>query len=132
METVRKFYEALSRDEAMRARASTLSEKGLDAQPGAAATASEIVAFAKADGFDFMEDELAAYAKTEGRELPDDQLAAVVGEVFHKNTCNCLVGGYGKDPETGYACTCVLGGGGKRDSQGYQLVCIGAGVIDRY
>ena len=130
METVKKFYEALSKDEAMRGRASALSEKYGDTQPEAAATAGSIVAFAKAEGFAFTADELAAYAKTEGRELSEDQLAAVVGGVYNQDTCFCFVGGGGKDPETGRTCACVLGGGGKKDKDGHKLVCMGAGTID--
>jgi predicted ribosomally synthesized peptide with nif11-like leader len=129
METVKKFYETLTTDEAMRARASALSEKYQDAQPEAAAIAAEIAAFAKAEGFVFTADDLAAYAKTEGRELSDDQLAAVVGGVYNPSTCLCFMGGGGKDPETGRTCACVLGGGGKKDKDGNRLVCFGAGTV---
>ena len=132
MESVGKFYEALSRDEAMRSRLSALDGKYQGAQPEAATIAAEIVAFAKAEGFAFTVDDLSAYAETEGKELSDEQLEGIVGGLYDRNTCVCMVGGGGKDPETGHTCACVLGGGGRQDNKGYQLVCIGAGVVDRY
>ena len=132
MGAVGKFYEALSKNEAMRARLSALNEKYKDAQPEAATISAEIVSFARAEGFVFTAEELASYAETEVKELSDEQLEAVSGGVFDRDTCNCMVGGGGKDPETGHVCACVLGGGGRQDNKGRQLVCIGAGVIDRY
>jgi len=132
MDAVKKFYEALSKDEAMRAKLSALNEKYPNAQPEFAEAAEEIVAFAKAEGFAFTVDDLSAYAESEGKEITEEQLAGVVGGLYDRNTCVCMVGGGGKDPETGHTCACVLGGGGRQDNKGYQLVCIGAGVVDRY
>jgi hypothetical protein len=131
MEAVRKFYEALTTDDAMRARASALSERYQDAQPETATVAAEIAAFAKAEGFVFTVDDLAAYAKAEGRELSEDQLAVVVGGTYNPNMCLCIMGGGGNDPETGHTCACVLGGGGKKDNKGYHLICFGTGLISR-
>ena len=129
MEAVKKFYEALSKDEAMRAKLSTLNEKYPNAQPDFATSAAEIVAFAKSEGFAFTADDLSAYAESEGKQLSDEQLEGIVGGQYNSSTCFCLVGGGGKDSVTGRVCACVVGGGGKFDNTGHRLVCVLDGGI---
>ena len=132
MEAIKKFYEALSKDEAMREKLSALNEKYQNAQPDLAKAAAEIVAFAESEGFTFTVDDLSAYAEIESKKITDEQLEGIVGGLFDRNTCVCMVGGGGKDQETGHTCACILGGGGRQDNKGYQLVCIGSGLVDRY
>ena len=68
MENVKKFYDALSKDSAMQERA-----KALDGKDKAA-----IVAFAKAEGYDFSLDDLEAYAKP----LADDVMETAAGGII--------------------------------------------------
>jgi len=129
MENIQKFYDALTKDEAMRERLTALNEKYGDGKPEEAVIAAEIVAFAATEGFPFTADEYEAYVNTEGKELSDEQLASVAGGVYDSGSCKCLVGGGGKDNETGTKCACVIGGGGKKDRKGRYLMCVGFGVI---
>ena len=79
METVKKFYDALANDEAMRKRGIASNEK-LGENPSADALKAETLAFAKAEGYDFTAAELDAYAK-QAKPLSDDELDAVAGGI---------------------------------------------------
>ena len=127
MENVKKFYDALADDEAMRKRAEALNEK-LGAQPGEDEIRAEMLAFAQAEGYIFTAEELDAYAK-QAKPVSDDELKAVAGGAYIIKDCFCMFGGGGKDPVTGNTCACVLGGGGKKDENGRQLICVGGGTI---
>jgi len=110
MESIKKFYEALSKDEAMRKRLSGLNEKYKETKPDNDAAVADIVAFAKAEGFEFTSDDLKAYSKTEGKKLSEEELEAVAGGGC-KDTphgCYCVVGGGGTIG--GKTCACVIAG----------------------
>ncbi len=124
-------HSLLENQAVMLAALSALNGKYEGAQPGKAAIASEIVAFAKAEGFAFTAEELAAYEETDVKELSEEQLTTVAGGAFNKNDCFCAMGGGGKDPETGHTCACVMFGYGNADTTGHYLVCTAAGWIKK-
>ena len=143
MEKVTQFYEALANDVGMIERAAKLKET-FGEQPDKAAVNNAIIAFAKAEGYDFTAEELTVYAealpKPQGAaELTDDELEAVAGGISSEkecwDICFCIIGGGGvhnggsDNCTTGkHTCACVIGGGGK--ACGYTvLVCAGGGVI---
>ena len=76
MENIKKFYDALSNDKAMQERAAALNKKGEKSDKAAAKAA--IVAFAKAEGYDFNLDDLESYAAP----LADDLMEAVAGGII--------------------------------------------------
>ena len=127
MENVKKFYDALANDEAMRKRAEALNEM-LGSQPGEDEIRAEMLAFAKAEGYIFTTEELDAYAK-QAKPVSDDELETVAGGEYNPNNCFCVFGGGGKDPVTGNTCACVIGGVGKFDEKGNHLICLAAGWI---
>jgi predicted ribosomally synthesized peptide with nif11-like leader len=127
MEKVKEFYDALASDEALRKRAEALNEK-LGEQSGEDEAKAEIIAFAKAEGYDFTAEELDAYAK-QAKALSDDELETVAGGAYNPNDCFCAVGGGGKDSATGRTCACPWIGGGKPDDDGRGLACAWAGWV---
>ena len=126
MENVKKFYDALSNDKAMQERASALNKEG--EKPDEAAVKAAIIAFAKAEGYDFSLADLDAYAHT-AKPLTDETLDAAAGGAYDAGTCFCIVGGGGTDKVTGHTCACVVGGGGKDDEMGDSLICVLVGSI---
>ena len=122
MGDIKKFYDALASDEALRGRATALSAKYGDETPGKAAVAADLVSFAKAEGYDFSEKELADYAN-QPYPLGDDELDAVSGGVEDTYMCACLMGGGGT--YQGVTCACVLAGGGKAP---VYLACVAVGA----
>ena len=122
MENVKKFYDALADDEAMRERANALSAKHEETKPDKAALAADLVAFAKAEGFDFSEKDLAEYAD-QPYPIDDDELDAVAGGVKDTSTCACALGGGGTI--SGVTCACVVVGAGEGPN---GLYCIGVGA----
>jgi len=126
MENVKKFYDALAHDKAMQEKASVLNKEG--EKPDEAAARASIVAFAKAEGYDFSVADLEAYVHT-AKPLTDETLDAAAGGAFNCSNCFCIAGGGGKDPVTGHTCACVIGGGGKNDELGKSLICVLIGSI---
>ena len=152
MEKVKLFYEALANDAGMKERAAKLTET-FGEQPDKAAVNNAVIAFAKAEGYDFTAEELAAYAEVlpkpqAATELTDDELNAVAGGELDwaANTsycwdgkCICVLGGGGVHTgdcmsngcTTGkHTCACVLGGGGAKCGKRKCLVCVLAGAVD--
>ena len=125
MENVKKFYEALKSDEALRGRADALSGKHKDAMPDDAAVKADLIAFAAAEGYAFTADELEAYANAP-KFIDDDELEAVAGGAKDTKTCQCYIGGGGT--KDGVTCVCVAGGGGK-SNPGPGLVCVAYGSV---
>ena len=123
MENVKKFYDALASDEAMRGRANALGDKHGETNPSKSTIAAELVAFAKAEGYDFSEKELAEYAE-QPYPIDDDELDAVAGGVNDTEKCMCIVGGGGT--YLGVTCACVAFGGG---AQPTNLVCLVSGTM---
>ena len=68
MENVKKFYDAISKDKAMQERAKALDKKDK----------ATLVAFAKAEGYDFSLDDLESYAKP----LADNVMEAAAGGIL--------------------------------------------------
>ena len=129
MENVKKFYDALANDKAMQERASALNKEG--EKPDEAATNADIIAFAKAEGYDFTAAELEAYSRM-ARPLMDESLDAVAGGAYSAGSCLCVVGGYGKDDVTGHTCGCAIVGTGKEDEEGRYLLCAAGGYIAKW
>jgi predicted ribosomally synthesized peptide with nif11-like leader len=140
MENVKKFYDALASDEAMKKRAEDINEKQAAAMPDEDVVKAEIIAFAKAEGYAFTAEELEAYAN-QAKPLDDDDLEAVAGghgrrpNIKHKDGSNCwfpegcnctAVGGGGNLPG---GCACIFGGGGPAKECGGYLVCVAYGWI---
>ena len=121
MGDVKKFYDALASDEALRERADALGEKYGEENPGKAAIAADLVSFAKAEGYSFNEKELAEYA-SQPYPIDDDELDAVAGGAKDTATCACVLGGGGTI--SGTTCACVVVGAGDVPN---GLYCIGAG-----
>ena len=128
MENVKKFYNALASDKALRERASALNKEV--EKPDETTARAAIIAFAKAEGYDFTEADLDAYAK-QAKPLADKTLDAVAGGAFNPKTCFCALGGGGVDdnPVTGHTCACVAFGHGDLDEFRRALVCSLAGFI---
>jgi hypothetical protein len=113
MENVKKFYEALSKDEAMKSRAEALNTKYKGAIPDESAVTAEIATFAKSEGYDFSIEELIAYNRGSAKEIPDDALLAVAGGAYQPYRCVCAIGGGGMGSEGGPFCSCVINGMGE-------------------
>ena len=126
MENVKKFYDALSNDKMMQERASALNKEG--EQPDEAAAKAAIVAFAKAEGYDFSVADLEAYAHA-AKPLTDESLDAAAGGAYSSGSCFCAVGGGGHDDVTGNTCACVVIGLGACDETGKGLQCNFAGWV---
>ena len=122
MGDVKKFYDALASDEALRERADALGEKYGEENPGKAAIAADLVSFAKAEGYSFSEKELADYSN-QPYPLNDGELDAVSGGANNDTAgCFCVLGGGGTFQ--GVTCACVLCGGG--DNPNF-LTCVAGG-----
>ena len=128
MGNVKKFYDALANDKGLKERAAALNEKYKGEQPNEDIVKTELLSFAKAEGYEFTADEYDAYSK-QAKPVSDETAEIAAGGAFNKNTCFCAVGGGGKDSVTGNTCACVILGGGKADETGKGLVCELAGII---
>ena len=126
MGNVKKFYEAIKTDEALRGRAQALDEKYKGETPDEAAVKADLIAFAKAEGYDFTADELDAYSKAP-KHVDDDELEAVAGGANFLNDCFCIAGGGGK--HEGVTCACPMVGFGKR-KPGPGLQCYIGGAAN--
>ena len=124
MAVSKKFYEAVSKDEALRAEleqatlealAAFLKERGLEDEAAKAAEAAA-AKVAEAHGF----------APEEAEKLDLDELDAVAGGVCacpvagggtgNGKQCGCVIGGKGHgDGPNAHNCICLVGGGGQDD-----------------
>ncbi len=121
VENVKKFYEAVSQDEALKQKFVEISQKyqgqPMDEAKAMSLTEKEIVPLAEKMGYSFSMDELKAYGEeikqvNMNRELCDSELDAVTGGIFA-----CFVIGAG---DQGGGCflvgidslnqLCILGG----------------------
>jgi len=128
VENVKKFYDALVSDKGVKERATALNEKYKGEQPNEDIVKSELLSFAKAEGYEFTADEFDAYSK-QAKPVLDETTELAAGGAYNKNTCFCAVGGGGKDPATGNICACVVAGVGPKDENGKCLACDLAGLI---
>ena len=137
MENVKKFYDALTTNEALKAKAAKLNEKHAGTKPDETALAKEIIAFAAAEGYSFTQEELTAYSESMKKSsLSDDELEAVAGgnpsgTCENWDLCFCAAGGGGVHRNPKITCVCVLYGQGdccKCRPQSY-LFCLAAGLI---
>jgi predicted ribosomally synthesized peptide with nif11-like leader len=78
MSKVTEFYEAFSKDEAMRERADALKGPG-----GEGGKAEAVIAFAKGEGYSFTAEELKDFMNS--KELSDEELKSVAGGLVHKS-----------------------------------------------
>ena len=128
MENVKKFYDALANDKGMRDRAAALNEKYKGEKQCDNTVKTELLAFAKAEGYDFTVDELDAYSK-QAQPVTDETAEMAADGAYDSNTCFCAVGGGGKESETGKSCACVAYGEGAVDSNNRYLHCVLAGWV---
>jgi hypothetical protein len=122
MENVKKFYEALAKDEAMKSRANALNAKYKGKKPSAAEVLAETAAFAKTEGYEFTADELKAYLS----ELSDESLENVAGGragggetgfgTAEFGGCGCVCAGFVQD------CSCMGAGFGTGSGGGEARV----------
>lgn len=107
-ENMKRFLEAVSKDEELTAKVGTLGM-------------AELIALAKELGIELTE---ADFAKPTG-ELDDDELDAVSGG--GDVSCACAMGGGGTKDSNDKTCACVLAGGGYSKQGGERCVCGFAG-----
>ncbi|RPJ58887.1 MAG: Nif11 family protein [Acidobacteria bacterium] len=115
-DSLRRFYEAVSHDESLKARLMAIATRhggqNLSASECDALWENEIAPFAKSEGFDFTLQDVREFQAGRGSKagkLPDEELDAVVGG----SRCMCVIGGGGAKDENHPTCACVgLGQGG--------------------
>ena len=107
-ESMKKFLEAVSRDEALTAKVGSLGKE-------------ELIALAKELGITLTE---ADFSEPSG-ELDDDELDAVTGGW---KECMCAFAGGGKKDSDGKACGCVGGGYGEARSGETRCWCAVSGA----
>jgi predicted ribosomally synthesized peptide with nif11-like leader len=137
MENVKKFYDALANDDALRERANALNEKYKDAKPEEAALTADLIAFAKAEGYSFTAEDLKTYVNSVPQPLDDDELEAVAGGASSDTGgCGCAFGGGGggkMDNDDTWGCACVIyGQGGDAKNDHCICFCFLAGVGNFY
>ena len=109
-ENMKKFLEAVSKNEELAKKINTMTKE-------------DLLALAKELGIELTGDDFAQES-----ELEKDELEAVTGGW---KDCFCVAGGGGKADEDGKACACVaFGGGSARDGEN-RCWCIGAGSGDK-
>ena len=106
-ENVKKFLEAMSKDEALREKLTTMDKDA-------------IIAAAKELGFELTE---ADFVQPED-ELNEDELDAVAGG----GSCGCAVGGGGTKGSNYPACGCVAAGWGKDKDGDLRCSCTVCGA----
>jgi len=129
VENIKRFYDALTKDEALQDKFKALAEKyegqKPDEEQADAICEKELLPFAKSAGYDFTLEELKEYnrdaAKPATRQLSEEELAAVAGGVCVcvmfglgelSDGCYCLCQLYGWGNSPGGCCLCAVGGGG--------------------
>jgi len=108
-ENLKKFLEAVSKDEALTAKVGAMGKE-------------EILALAKELGLTLTDADL---EKPAVQELNDDDLDAVAGG--SDVSCACALGGGGTKDNNDKTCACVLAGGGYSQSGRERCVCGFAG-----
>ena len=103
-ENMKKFLEAVSRDEALTAKVGSLGKE-------------ELIALAKELGITLTE---ADFSEPSG-ELDDDELDAVAGG--GDVSCACAMGGGGTKDNSDKACVCIVCGAGYTKSGRDRCVC---------
>lgn len=127
-ENLKKFLEAVSKDEALQAKVNALESNKETAM-------ADIIALAKELGIELTE---ADFAQPDG-EISEDELAAVSGGMGSSGSCTnsacwCTVGGGGGgrmiDDNRAFGCACAVygqGGDGKDDHHVCICVVVGEG-----
>ena len=106
-ENMQKFLEAVSKDNELAAKVSTLAK-------------DELLAFAKEQGFDLTEADL-----PHPTEMSDDDLDTVAGG--GNVSCACAMGGGGTKDNNDKTCACVLAGVGYAKDKTERCLCGFAG-----
>ena len=109
-ENMKKFLEAVSKNDELSKKINTMTKE-------------ELVALAKELGIELNGDDFAQES-----ELEKDELEVVTGGW---KDCFCVAGGGGKADEDGKACACVAFGGGQAQDGENRCLCIGAGSGDK-
>ena len=128
------FFEAMAKDEALRARFEAIRSKHTDQKPDEAERdaiwQNEILPLASSEGFEVTLEDLkevqAAHSSQNGK-LSDDELDAVVGG---GGNCTCIVGGGGGMDDGLLPCACLLGGMGFRTNGRLRCYCGNWGTGD--
>jgi predicted ribosomally synthesized peptide with nif11-like leader len=127
VEDVKRFYDALAKDESLQGKFKALVKKHEGQKPNEAECdalfENEFLPFAKEVGYDFTLEELKEYGqgiKPVSHQLSEDELATVAGgRTFcilwgaSDDLISCSCAGYGHGIDHGQWCVCVLGGGGQ-------------------
>ncbi len=128
VENIKRFYDALTEDEALQDKFKALVKKYEVQKPDEgqfdAIYEKDLLPFAKSAGYDFTLEELIQYrrdaVKPSTHPLSEEELAAVAGgvcvcpiigwgEFSSGQTCSCGLYGHGQDGS--HFCICVFGGG---------------------
>ena len=127
-ENLKKFLEAVSKDEALKAKVNALESNKETVTAG-------VIALAKELGIELSE---ADFAQPDG-EISEDELGAISGGMGSPGSCTnsacwCTVGGGGGgrmlDDNSAFGCACAVygqGGDGKDDHQVCICVVVGEG-----
>jgi predicted ribosomally synthesized peptide with nif11-like leader len=128
MGNILDFYNAITKDEALRTKTNALGAKYRGKQPTEAEVTADFIAFAKAEGYEFNAEEYKAFAGNP-RKISDDDLKAVAGGSFEGGSCYCIIGGGGKDKVTGKVCACVAIGVSMTENKD-ELSCFALGFVN--
>ena len=128
VENIKRFYDALAKDEALQDKFKALVKKYEGQKPDEgqfdAIYEKDLLPFAKSAGYDFTLEELKGYrdaVKPGTRQLSEEELAAVAGggpcvcviigygSFSSGQQCGCV--GYGWGQDGSHTCFCTLGGG---------------------
>ena len=131
VENVKKFYEEVSKDEALKQKFVELSKKyqgqQMDEDKAMAITEQEMLPLAKQMGYSFTMDDLKVYGEEMKQanmncELSEEEMQAVTGGIA---AMICV--GAGWNPGRSDACCCMIGVGQSND--GNWKTCFVVGVV---
>ena len=129
MENVKKFFDALANDKGLQEKAMKVNAKYKDDQLSDDKAKAELISFAKAEGYEFTMADYDAYSK-KAQPVSDEIAETAAGGAYKQKDCFCVVGGGGKDKDTGRVCACVVSGLGPLDDEHQRLVCTVGGWVD--
>jgi len=121
-----RFFEALARDDSLRAKFEAIGAKHSHQNPDEslrdAVWQNEILPLAQSEGFELTLEDLKAFQvpeRTEPEKLSDDELDSVAGG----GTCVCFYLGFGTRGHGDSRCTCFNSGSGSNDDGGPRCNC---------
>ena len=120
-DNMKKFLEAASKDEALKAEVNALAEKFDRKSADENALKAAAIELAAKHGFTLTDDD---FKPSEMTELTEDEMKAVAGGTG----CGCAIFGGGGDGEGGVDCFCAAGGAGLEDKDKVCCACPAVGV----